>query len=185
MPTYTNRQPADFRRPWAFRHFWSRFLELDPDKEQLKPADMRIVWQEVLQMYTNRRMTLFFGPVARAGWYRVRVPKVGGVYEYCGGLWKSRFVQDLCWTANHEVVPHEAERKVPSWSWASVCGSVDYEYAKLGEQRTRLVDVVCEMGTNPFGELMGGYAVLEGPVFASTLTIEDGKWAMYGDNMPQ
>lgn len=136
-------------------------------------------------MYTNRRMTLFFGPVARAGWYRVRVPKVGGVYEYCGGLWKSRFVQDLCWTANHEVVPHEAERKVPSWSWASVCGSVDYEYAKLGEQRTRLVDVVCEMGTNPFGELKGGYAVLEGPVFASTLTIEDGKWAMYGDNMPQ
>jgi hypothetical protein len=181
LPRYTKWKPADFRQPWAFRHFWSRFLDSDLDKQQVKERDVRRAWQEVLQMYTNRRLTYFSDLLpALGGIASEYLKKVGGTDEYCVGLWKSSFVQDLCWTANHEAVPHESGDKAPSWSWASVSGSVDYEYANLGEQRTRLVDVVCgQKGANPFGEVKGGYAVLEGPVFTCLLTVNSGKWAVH------
>ncbi|PNP53047.1 hypothetical protein FNYG_15790 [Fusarium nygamai] len=178
-------EPTDFRQPWAFRHFWSRFLDSKPDKQQLKEADMRRVWREVLQMYSNRRLTYSSDLLpALGGIASEYLKKLGGGDEYCAGLWKSRFVQDLCWNANHEAVPHGSGDKAPSWSWASISGSVDYEYMDLGEQMTELVDVVCsQKGPNPFGEVKGGYAVLEGPVLACLLTVVSEKWAVQQLNM--
>lgn len=181
LPRYTRWNPADFRQPWAFRHFWSRFLDSDPDKQQVKRRDMHRAWQEVLQMYTNRRLTYCSDLLpALGGIASEYLKKVGDEEEYCVGLWKSSFVQNLCWTANHEAVPNESGNKTPSWSWASVIGSVDYEFANLGEQRTKLVGVACDQkGANPFGEVKGGYAVLEGPVFTCLLTVKFGKWAVH------
>ncbi|KAF4946976.1 hypothetical protein FSARC_14070 [Fusarium sarcochroum] len=185
LPRYTRWEPADFRRPWAFRHFWSRLLDSDPNKQQVKETDMRRVWREVLQMYTNRRLTYSSDLLpALSGIASQYLNKVGSGDTYCAGLWKSSFMQDLCWTANHEAVPLEAGDKAPSWSWASICGSVDYEYTDLGEQKTGLVDVACDQkGTNLFGEVKRGHAVLEGPVFTCLLTVEYGKWAVHQSEM--
>lgn len=173
-------EPADFRQPWAFRRLWSRFLDSDTDKQQVKETDVRRVWREVIQMYSNRRLTYSSDLLPALGGIASEYSKKLGVgNEYYAGLWKSSFIQDLCWTANHEAVRHQNGDKTPSWSWASISGSVDHEYTSLEEQRTRLLEVVCEKkDTNPFGEVIGGHALLEGPVFTCLLTVKFGKWAV-------
>jgi len=96
-------------------------------------------------------------------------------------------VQNLTWTANHEAVSSDTYQ-APSWSWASIRGSVDYNYAVrggyggmigLGGQRTRFVDVLCEtQGANPLGEATSGFALLEGPVFTCVLRAEFSQWCI-------
>lgn len=127
-------------------------------------------------MYTNKRLT-FVSDL---------LPALGGVAaeflqrsepgeSYCAGLWKNNLIQHLNWTTNDDVTPAK-KYQAPSWSWASVCGSVDYPNWNTFDLSTckfiaRVIDVSIDLtSSNPFGEVNGGFAMLEGPVFSCVLT---------------
>ncbi|KAL8914344.1 MAG: hypothetical protein Q9172_007095 [Xanthocarpia lactea] len=198
IPSYRQGRGTDFRQPWSFRYFWSQFLNQDQnttttDSGIFRAADGKEIgipeaWQEVVMMYTNRRLTYVSDLLpALSGIASEYLNKAVAGEEYFAGLWRNSFVQNLTWTANHDVVSSDTYQ-APSWSWASIKGSVDYNYTvrkghsgmiSLGEQRTSFVEALCEIqGANPLGEATSGFAILEGPIFECVLRVEYSKWCI-------
>ncbi|KAL8863460.1 MAG: hypothetical protein Q9178_000141 [Gyalolechia marmorata] len=197
IPSYEQGGGTDFRQPWSFRYFWSQFLNQDQtvpttDSGIFKAADGKEIsipeaWQEVVMMYTNRRLTYVSDLLpALSGIASEYLNKAAAGEEYFAGLWRNSFVQNLTWTANHDAVSSDTYQ-APSWSWASIRGSVDYNYTvrkeysmiRFGEQRTSFVEALCEtQGANPLGEATSGFVVLEGPISKCVLRVEYSKWCI-------
>ncbi|KAI5919262.1 heterokaryon incompatibility protein-domain-containing protein [Camillea tinctor] len=86
---------------------------------------------------------------------------------YVAGLWKSRLVDDLHWSAEEWCVP--ADWRAPSWSWMSIDGPVhmpDMQAKEVGQQQCAAVlDYRLQhKDQNEYGELTGGWLKLEAPV---------------------
>ncbi|KAK0214421.1 heterokaryon incompatibility protein-domain-containing protein [Armillaria fumosa] len=120
-------------------------------------------WYNTVTLYTQRDLTK----------PRDRLIAISGIAEhfqffwphsrYLAGLWEHQLPGSLLWHISH--VEHSRRRpdiyRAPSWSWASVDGVCDTQVC---------TDVVCTIVCwdvtparldNPFGEVVGGYLVLE------------------------
>jgi Heterokaryon incompatibility protein (HET) len=189
----------DFRQPWQFRWLWSRLLRLKeqegsstavgPGHDDLRPSYLKClniasVWTEIVTMYTNRRLTFSSDLLpALSGLAATYLSCFGSDDSYYAGLWRKCFIQHLAWTSSSEATPGPVYR-APSWSWASLYGSVDYcavnafetYFHKSGEKmQTRLEGVSCVLkGRNPFGEVTEGFAILRGPAYRCVLVWDPG-----------
>jgi hypothetical protein len=160
----------NFRQPWSFRWFWARILSGVFEDEKGDRIEMWQAWQEVVMMFTNRRLT----------YTSDRLPAIGGVAaaflrrsqpgeEYCAGLWKNSFVENLAWETCFQNDLSVGEYQAPSWSWASINDIVDYDqndYRFEGERHvhTKVIEIsVSTKESSPFGSVTGGFARLEGP----------------------
>jgi hypothetical protein len=105
--------------------------------------------------------------------------------RYLAGLWYDRFIEDLCWrpqtTGEFGVfIPSSSDSvlykdvDLPSWSWISIRRAV--YFAVIDEPGTftpysKVVSCNCILaGTNPFGRVRSGCAVVEGPLFEASLS---------------
>jgi hypothetical protein len=75
--------------------------------------------------------------------------------QYLAGLWKSDLVVGLSWEGLH--CKRVGEYRAPSWSWASVDGTIgciaEFPYTPLAT----IIDVKVELkGGNPYGEILEG-----------------------------
>lgn len=53
--------------------------------------------------------------------------------RYCAGFWLYRSLpSSLLWTAAAPLFPWPAEYRAPSWSWASIDGSVKFNHGRFG-----------------------------------------------------
>ncbi|ATY65983.1 Heterokaryon incompatibility [Cordyceps militaris] len=95
--------------------------------------------------------------------------------EYVAGFWKKTLVESLCWQS-HRCKPLR-DTSAPSWSWASVDGSVDVGFRSRSvrpEATITAIQVTLEDAAQPFGNVTSAAIVLEAPTFPLTLVDQDG-----------
>jgi hypothetical protein len=95
--------------------------------------------------------------------------------SYVAGLWREMFILELAWRVNEHGKNEPSSYLAPSWSWASVTGSVLYDFREAMEEwenkPTLQIDcsvdeVVCEakLPSDPTGAVKGAHTILTGPL---------------------
>jgi hypothetical protein len=136
-------------------------------------------WHVQVMEYTKRRST-FPGD---------KLPAISGVAksiykvissEYFAGLWMDNFLMDLCWERLSQPTEWEPlwvlprSYRAPSFSWASVEGSVFYIedsfYNKWKWHASTLRKYLDLVGNNPFGKVERSSVTIWGPLFPATMS---------------
>ncbi|RYP05857.1 hypothetical protein DL765_009708 [Monosporascus sp. GIB2] len=112
--------------------------------------------------------------------------------QYCAGLWKNRFIQDLSWHVHRTALAlsdrlrhvRPAQYCAPTWSWASIDGPISYLYLQrvsrpshaikvAMKEHARLFEVSFTYSdpSNPFGPITSGHALLSGPIIPVQLAV--------------
>jgi hypothetical protein len=74
--------------------------------------------------------------------------------KYLAGLWRQDMEEQLCWQVRAQR-PSASSNQAPSWSWASVDGTVDYAIPSKDNRYIEVLDV--DLGPrDPFGEIPEG-----------------------------
>ena len=128
-----------------------------------------VEWFHFIRMYSFAGFTdpsdrlIALSSVARAA-----QPIMGG-HEYCAGLWRNDPVCGLMWHCRSPLpkLKREYGAVAPTWSWASVEGSIDFSALGLETFGTALVNVLNiqltpVLETNPYGNLREGTLKLLG-----------------------
>jgi hypothetical protein len=87
---------------------------------------------------------------------------------YLAGLWLNSFPDHLCWSVVHSSSSDSARRpthyRAPSWSWASLNGSIAFD-RNPGLPKVRRSDIVNAMtvptGKDPLGQVSQGFLLLQ------------------------
>ncbi|KAL1634757.1 hypothetical protein SLS56_002159 [Neofusicoccum ribis] len=118
------------------------FLLLDPgesaklSRAQARTCQLYRIWEFLVQDYSNRRLTHAAD----------KLPALAGLAAYfqralndayIAGLWKGRFVHELCWTVDTKRAAattggaggasYPAAWRAPSWSWMAVDAPIAFE----------------------------------------------------------
>lgn len=147
-------------------------------------------WRSLVEEYSDRSLTHKTDKLSAISGLAKMIDRslhdAGASDIYLAGLWKREFVSDLTW----RVVSFEPDTqdnrqyRAPSWSWASVNGSVRYEfrervslwkYSPTQEMHCTVDEVVCHnvLPSDPTGLVTAAYAVMKGPLAAVELVVLD------------
>lgn len=106
--------------------------------------------------------------IALSSVVRAAQPMLGG-HNYYAGMWSHELVRGLMWSCHSPSTKLRSRSTslAPTWSWASVEGSIGFACLGLETFSTELVDVVSMQAThavpdNPFGNLTSGRLTLKG-----------------------
>ncbi|KAK1705344.1 heterokaryon incompatibility protein-domain-containing protein [Colletotrichum lupini] len=156
-------------------------------------------WDGLVQNYSSRNLT---NPADRLpaieGMAREFDTLLNGrLGRYLAGLWHKQLERSLLWRQGGALdifLPKSQKSRpekwvAPSWSWASVQGSVDFAFAQTGES---LVDIIGAETTlnspgNPYGRVTSGSLTISGPCLATRAAGSHGKdsdgprWLNYKD----
>lgn len=113
-------------------------------------------WYEMLRHYSNKKMTKEADKLpALSGLTRAFEDVMGG--DYVAGLWKSDLIEGMafqCFGGKHE---RPAQWRAPSWSWASIDGTLAVTEIGGWDDLVEVKDVRVEVkGENPYGEVSSG-----------------------------
>jgi hypothetical protein len=110
------------------RRYYTRLLStLSPNTiDAFSTAQLRSGWHKIVEDYSTTGLSFEADRLPAIGGIASLVSPLIGV-EYVAGLWKDNLLQDLMWTC----IPGEWSRRAeswraPTWSWASVNGTVQY-----------------------------------------------------------
>ncbi len=84
------------------------------------------------------------------------------------GLWDHRFPSNLLWSSvdSGRGIPKTTSLPRPSWSWASIDGAIEIYVSQMANAETLCNviqwDVSVKRQDNPYGEVDGGYVILDG-----------------------
>ena len=145
-----------------------------PLTEGRSEKDLYRDWRNIISEYTSRKLTKESD----------RFPALSGVASklqvfthdtYLGGLWKNDLLKSLLWQTESPL-PLPPAYRAPSFSWASVSGSVVYnitpfnhtitplpEPSPSSEASISLLDAKCTTrGLNQWGEVSDGFIKIRG-----------------------
>jgi hypothetical protein len=161
---------AGFGRDWAECPRSPFQLECD--------SDAYMFWQVQVMDYSKRRLTDPKDKLPAISGLASRIHQVTGS-EYVAGLWAVHFVKDLFWERIGED-DWEPEWKLPSsyraptFSWASVDGSIFYGedvFYQDWTYHTKVLESSCKLsGTSRFGQLESCSVKVCGPCFRASLS---------------
>jgi len=134
-------------------------------------------WYDVLRAYTARSLTVESDrlPALSGFAHRIAIPEMG---RYCAGLWEQQLPMALLWRGLRALpekdgrIERPDKYHAPSWAWPSVQAVIEgyISYLKDSEVVAQVLEVKCQPATaDPFGELAGGYIVLNAPVLTAVL----------------
>ncbi|KAF2682192.1 HET-domain-containing protein [Lentithecium fluviatile CBS 122367] len=156
-------------------------IRLHPNFNKLARSDpqyFRNTWHCIITEYSHRSITNSSD----------KLPAIGGLAkhlhvlypdEYLAGMWKESLLDDLLWF--HEDVDFHQRKdtslspprskpatyRAPSWSWASVDGSVRWphsgQYSPEKYKSQVLNFGITPQGNDAFGEVSAGYITVRGP----------------------
>jgi hypothetical protein len=129
------------------------------------------LWRKMVREFTNRKLTVAADrPLAIAGLAEV----YGAILneKYLAGLWENTFLHDLLWT--RQTSTPLKSRRVPSWSWTSVDGPIDWvverEEDLKGCQTSLLTyKLQLEYESAPFGVLESGVITMQGRILKAAI----------------
>ena len=146
-------------------------------------------WLKLVEVFCTRKLTMDYDKlVAISGLASIVAEKSRD--QYCAGLWKSNFLNGLCWKKKvfvphhhcsdeaHELTLPDAtsakitapsQYRAPSWSWAAMDGEIQFENKSLTAQKiernetiAQLVKVsVTPLGSYNFGRVKSGFVKLQ------------------------
>jgi hypothetical protein len=145
-------------------------------------------WLKLVEVFCTRKLTMDYDKlVAISGLASIVAEKSGDCYY--AGLWKSNFLNSLCWKKKVRVPHHlcsdeehehalpdatsakiivPSQYRAPSWSWAAIDGEIEFETTLLTAQKTereekvaQLIEVsVTPLGPYNFGRVKSGFVKL-------------------------
>ena len=130
-------------------------------------------WHIVVWEYTKKKITIdnhifpALQGIAKLYWKETN-------HTYCAGLWAETLIMDLGWSTLGTNQPVHRPRvwRAPSWSWASIVGSV--VYGAHGEEVASVVSVTTSpTSQSPFGQLKSASLVLRGKYLDALLHRRD------------
>lgn len=131
----------------ALDRHWRQRLQFKPGDQVVGTADVSALtfWNSAVREYTSCSLTKRSDKL-NAIWGIAKV--VGDLLgeDYCDGLWSKSMVDQLAWTVADPQSPvkHDDLGNFPSWSWASVDGTINLS--------NRLVDPGHLFATNHQGQ---------------------------------
>ena len=136
-------------------------------------------WQTIIEYYTKRQLTNHADKLsALSGLAQVAIESHGlNEGAYLAGLWRGSLAKGLLW---HATGPEEPRRYTvycaPSWSWASIDGSIKYfaeDYQFQFTQNFTILEAFCERSTPDItGRVKGGYIVSKGTLVSVKLMVK-------------
>ncbi|KAE9368337.1 HET-domain-containing protein [Stipitochalara longipes BDJ] len=176
---------ASLRYPWddkssfyteVFNHGDARWRDAYSGTNMNARDDIEILWQMMACKFMDRKLTFQSDVLpAISGMAKLAQQSTGD--QYLAGLWKSTLLRGLLWESNWDqnyMTVRPREYLAPSWSWASIIGSIhcfrfndsnnSVDLSNLGPvQRPKIVEANTEpSGIDPFGRLRNGFIRLEG-----------------------
>ena len=153
----------------------------------LPPTELYQLYEKIVENYSGAALTYPFKDklLAISGLAK----SIGIEDKYVAGLWLKRFPYELLWRTGRGPHQRPSEYQAPSWSWASLNGSVEInplgwnkilraiQYGETGMIATDLDDILIEImrdnvepaGEDPFGPIKGGLIQLKGPLLRALL----------------
>ena len=122
------------------------------------------IWPEIIHRYTSAKLTHGKDKLVAlsgiAGVAKDEIVRSGLDDDYIAGMWRRNLENQLWWSIIDRS-DRPSPYRVPSWSWASVDGTVIYPSMGVGGQDVvqyaHVLDVrVTPVGTDPFGQVKGG-----------------------------
>lgn len=159
---------ASLRLPWVGCDEMSPYPS-GPSADKWAPRDL---WHVLVEKYSGLEVTKGTDVLpALSGIAKSCLLVRPKGEEYFAGIWRTTFVRDLMWTRANPRVDFKARPvayRAPSWSWVSINERVCFTQCDLCD--VLLTDLVSAdsnlKGDNVFGEIVGGHALLRGPVIA-------------------
>ncbi|KAH6881676.1 heterokaryon incompatibility protein-domain-containing protein, partial [Alternaria rosae] len=121
------------------------------------------IWQSILRQHSSLQLTYPSDKLVALGGLAKQLAEPGD--QYLAGLWKSRILENLQWEIARHVDLHPRPKwRVPSWSWASIEGSLSAvsAFARSStpmrhELSAQLIDYKIVPKTNDeYGEIQSG-----------------------------
>lgn len=127
-------------------------------------------WNKIVERYTACDLTFGSDKLpAISGLARRAARQLNsGPNHYLAGLWQTNLVNDLLWRVDVETNEYMVAYRAPSWSWASINGSIltlsdRAERDLILNVRVKIVSIEMDHGGDPFGQLKGGRLRIQGP----------------------
>lgn len=168
--------------------------ELSVIEDQSPASRRKDSWQTMAMNYCSRSMTVSSDKLPALSGMAQRYAGLMGwpQGDYLAGLWRRTLVSDLLWVRQEGVSSISASpdpsktgreyERAPSWSWASMNGSIMYLALRGGEipESVRVQSCMTtkpEVGGDPFGQVVSGELDLVCPymtAWARPLVQEEG-----------
>ena len=157
--------PVDARKLRAERAA-SELLQLPTEADRDKCLDC---WENLCKMYSKTALTKSYDKLIAVSGMANRMREVCQD-NYLAGLWRHKLETQLLWSASRCTRPETY--RAPSWSWASVDGSITPNPVSDARQiaLAEVVDAGVELaGENPTGQVNQGFVRLRG--YLATMTL--------------
>ncbi|CAM1505046.1 Fc.00g106830.m01.CDS01 [Cosmosporella sp. VM-42] len=147
----------------------------------VSPSDLYYTWHQIVEEYTSRQLTRQSDRLpALIGLAKTFDRITGGTY--IAGMWRENLIEDMVWKRDGNAGFHPPDQVIaPSFSWASILGSISYQPGRWGyhgirEYHSELVHAH-ESATwgDPYSRLDSGILTLQGPVVNATLSSHNPK----------
>lgn len=128
---------------------------------------LRQSWHDLVEGYSHLRLTYESDIFPAISGIAKELQAVTGS-EYLAGLWERSLLVDLCWYTSfwgdaNRAGERPTQWRAPTWSWASVMGSVAFATAADLIDSCQILEANCTaVGADPTGELTSGQLVLKG-----------------------
>ncbi|KAK2595327.1 hypothetical protein QQS21_006927 [Conoideocrella luteorostrata] len=138
-------------------------------------ADVFRFWKKVIENYSLRSLTQHGDKLpAISGIADVVQRKTGS--SYVAGLWADNIDLDLLWRRTSPLEEGAlGNATMPSFSWASVDGEIDYYCFRNGKQPYHRISSVMSLEVRPIahqaplGRVAGGKLLIKGPLVPATI----------------
>jgi hypothetical protein len=133
------------------------------------PEDFRKIWHQIVRIYSSCEMTYQTDKLVAIGSLAKWLHTWHG-FQYYAGLWEDNMIFQLCWwVQNYRQAKRPDQYVAPSWSWASVIGTVELGHSSLPFRTTdviylaKITDVqIQKTSVTSFGQIQGGYLTIIG-----------------------
>lgn len=133
-------------------------------------SDAINLWESVVRTFSVCRLTMPNDKLVALSGIAKAIQGQFPDMEYLAGLWKCELKEQLMWrVVNNGVRP--PAYIAPSWSWASLNGTISYQYNLEGDLSCiEILDAfVKPLGADPTGQIENGFLRVVGPLM--TLSI--------------
>ncbi|RTE80640.1 hypothetical protein BHE90_004830 [Fusarium euwallaceae] len=120
-------------------------------------------WCLLVENYTKRNLTVATDKLPGiSAIARLMAPKLKS--DYLGGLWRQTLIFDLMWSTLRYPRPEACKSGSPSWSWASVQGSIEYAGRRLVVSAAEVISCSVDLAypQDPYGAVTGGVLEIRG-----------------------
>lgn len=111
-----------------FRDDWGDGLEMAADLD----GSIHRRWFQTIREYSKRELTFNTDKLTALSGVAGRIENVTGM-KYMAGLWRQNLRDDLLWRVVGPLSAKPPEYRAPSWSWASVDGTIASALCTLTE----------------------------------------------------